>query len=93
MLTHQKPFPSPALWHDRNKIRGDYGKTFRTGATIILTLDTNAGTLRFGLLKESAPSSVPISPQSNFASPRVSRAVPPPTTATVEDWGIAFEVR
>lgn len=84
---------SPALWHDRNKIRGDYGKTFRTGATIILTLDTNAGTLRFGLLKESTSSSVPISPQSNFASPRASRAVPPPTTTTVEDWGIAFEVR
>ena len=80
------------MWHDRNKLRGDYGKTFRTGATIILTLDTNAGTLRFGLLKESSSSTVPISPQSNFASPRVSRAVPPPAANTVEDWGIAFEV-
>ena len=32
-----------ALWHDRSKIRGDYGATFRTGATVVITLDTDAG--------------------------------------------------
>jgi hypothetical protein len=37
-----------ALWHDRRKIKTDYGKLFRSGTIIIVTLDTDAGTIRFG---------------------------------------------
>ncbi len=40
-----------ALWHDRTKLRGDYGGTFRTGSTVVVTLDTDVGTLSFGLWK------------------------------------------
>jgi hypothetical protein len=42
-----------ALWHHKSKVRGDYGSTFRTGSTIIVSLDTNAGTLSFGLLSQA----------------------------------------
>ena len=45
-----------ALWHDRNKLRGDYGATFRTGAIVVITLDTNVGTLSFGLWKDGSSS-------------------------------------
>jgi hypothetical protein len=41
-----------ALWHDRRKIRTDYGKTFRSGLIIVVTLDTEAGTIRFGVLDD-----------------------------------------
>mmetsp|Transcript_32185 Transcript_32185/g.67666 ORF Transcript_32185/g.67666 Transcript_32185/m.67666 type:complete len:3523 (+) Transcript_32185:112-10680(+) len=91
-----------ALWHDRNKIRGDYGSTFRTGAVVVITLDTNVGTLSFGLWKDGASSSAseaaaasggPLSPSSLMASPRRGSA---PGGAggggpMIEDWGIAFE--
>lgn len=63
-----------ALWHDRNKLRGDYGSTFRTGSVVIITLDTNVGTLSFGLWKEKSSASEsatgPLSPQALMASPR-----------------------
>ena len=83
-----------ALWHDRNKIRSDYGSTFRSGATIVVTLDTNVGTLRFGLWKESSESSSgPLSPSQGTApltSPRMG-ATPASGGSMIEDWGIAFE--
>ena len=89
-----------ALWHDRNKIRGDYGSTFRTGSVVIITLDTNVGTLSFGLWKEASAestgggtlSSGPFSPQS-MASMTSPRRGPAPGTGSpvIEDWGIAFE--
>ena len=66
-----------ALWHDRNKIRSDYGSTFRSGATIVITLDTNVGTLRFGLWKEATAASEsvsgPLSPSgaTPLSSPRI----------------------
>lgn len=83
-----------ALWHDRNKIRSDYGSIFRSGATIVMTLDTNVGTLRFGLWKEAAGAeSGPLSPSHGTApltSPRVG-ANPGSGVSMIEDWGIAFE--
>ncbi|KAK1745265.1 HECT domain-containing protein [Skeletonema marinoi] len=83
-----------ALWHDRNKIRSDYGSTFRSGATIVITLDTNVGTLRFGLWKEAAGAeSGPLSPSHGTApltSPRMG-TTPGSGGSTIEDWGIAFE--
>ena len=83
-----------ALWHDRNKIRSDYGSTFRSGATIVMTLDTNVGTLRFGLWKEAVGAeSGPLSPSYGTApltSPRVG-ATPGSGVSMIEDWGIAFE--
>ena len=74
-----------ALWHDRRKLRGDYGAIFRTGSTIIVTLDTDAGTLSFSSWKDASqlPSSDPLS----VASPRRQGAV----AGTVDDWGVAFE--
>jgi hypothetical protein len=78
-----------ALWHDRSKIRGDYGSTFRTGATVIVTLDSNVGTLRFGILRDSNNIAGGRSPGSTAASsstPGTGGGGP-----TVEDWGIAFE--
>eukprot|EP01082_Thalassiosira_pseudonana_P001435 g744.t1 g744 contig10:644338-648653(-) len=44
-----------ALWHDRNKIRSDYGAMVRTGSVIVATLDTNVGTLSYGLWKDASP--------------------------------------
>ena len=37
----------------REQIRGDYGSSFKTSATIVITLDTDAGTLRFSSWKDS----------------------------------------
>ncbi len=48
-----------ALWHDRAKIRSDYGASFRTGTTVIATLDTCVGSLKFGIIRDSS-SSVPV---------------------------------
>jgi hypothetical protein len=85
-----------ALWHDRNKIRGDYGSTFRTGAVVVITLDTNVGTLSFGLWKEPSASSSesapgPLSPQAMMmASPRRGSATAG-AGPVIEDWGVAFE--
>ena len=42
-------------------MRGDYGATFRTGSTIIVTLDTDAGTLGFSSWKDSNPSTAALS--------------------------------
>lgn len=73
-----------ALWHDRRKIRGDYGATFRTGSTIIVTLDTDAGTLSFSAWKESSSSGS--FPLEATAAPRHVHAL-----GSIEHWGVAFE--
>jgi hypothetical protein len=85
-----------ALWHDRNKIRGDYGSVLRTGAVIVATLDTDLGTLSFGLWKDvntdsdSAPG--PMSPSlASLSSPRRGSAVGNGSGSMIEDWGVAFE--
>jgi hypothetical protein len=36
-----------ALWHNRSKIRGDYGDGFTSGSIVLVTLDTDKGTLSF----------------------------------------------
>lgn len=81
-----------ALWHERRKVRSDYGNTFRTGATVIVTLDTDSGTLRFGILhnsqhpttsKKSSPFEIDRSP---YSDGRLDDS-----SGYVEDWGIAFE--
>jgi len=77
-----------ALWHDRRKIRGDFGAAFRTGSIIVVTLDSNAGTLSFGTWKETSSSASPFSLDPMFpASPRKVAA----SGGTLEDWGVAFE--
>lgn len=78
-----------ALWHDRRKIRGDYGATFRTGSIIIVTLDTDAGSLSFSAWKDGLSSSsfALDSVLQNSSSPRRQAVV----GGTIEDWGIAFE--
>jgi len=75
-----------ALWHDRRKIRGDYGATFRTGSTIIVTLDTDAGTLSFSSWKESSSAALDSALQNSASSRRQT-----PSFGSVEDWGVAFE--
>jgi hypothetical protein len=83
-----------ALWHDRNKLRGDYGSTFRTGAVVVITLDTNVGTLSFGLWKDTlsaSESTGPLSPQTLMASPRQGAVPGTASGPMIEDWGIAFE--
>jgi hypothetical protein len=73
-----------ALWHDRKKVNTEYGKIFRTGDTIVLTLDTDSGTLKYSLWKKHTKTSV-------------SRPGPPDSddsifmNGSLEDWGIAFE--
>jgi hypothetical protein len=78
-----------ALWHDRRKIRGDYGATFRTGSTIIVTLDTDAGTLSFSSWKDS-------STLSSHSLDQVVQSISSPRQqshqgGSVEEWGVAFE--
>lgn len=85
-----------ALWHNRNKLRGNYGSTFRTGAVVVVTLDTNVGTISFGLWKDgsSARGATPalLSSQSLIGSPRrVPLQGPARGGPFIEDWGIAFE--
>ena len=77
-----------ALWHDRRKIKGDYGATFRTGSTIIITLDTDAGTISYSMWKDSSglPSTFSFDPLLN--SPRRQGQS---LSGTVEEWGVAFE--
>lgn len=79
-----------ALWHDRRKIRGDYGATFRTGSIIIVTLDTDVGTLSYSSWKDSSnSSSFSVDPlMQTFSSPRRQSQS---SGGTLEDWGIAFE--
>ena len=80
-----------ALWHDRRKIRGDFGATFKTGSTIIVTLDTDAGTLSLSSWREGSSSSV----ASYFPLESSPQALPLPQrlgqVGTIDDWGIAFE--
>jgi UBA/TS-N domain len=71
------------------QIRGDYGATFRTGSTIIVTLDTDAGTLSFSSWKDNNSSgSFSLDPllQNQSATRRHGNI-----GGTVEDWGVAFE--
>jgi hypothetical protein len=68
------------------QIRGDYGATFRTGSTIIVTLDTDAGTLSFSTWKDTNGSGSDALVQ-NLLSPRRQGHV----GGTIEDWGVAFE--
>mmetsp|Transcript_36487 Transcript_36487/g.88057 ORF Transcript_36487/g.88057 Transcript_36487/m.88057 type:complete len:5319 (+) Transcript_36487:189-16145(+) len=75
-----------ALWHDRRKLRSDYGATFRTGSVIIVTLDTDAGTLSFSCWKETSNGS-PLSLDQGLHSPSNRREA----GGIVEDWGVAFE--
>ena len=77
-----------ALWHDRRKIRGDYGATFRTGSTIIITLDTDAGTISYSSWKDSSGPSSAFSFDPLLASPRRQGQS---LSGTVEEWGVAFE--
>ena len=80
-----------ALWHDRRKIRGDYGATFRTGSTIIVTLDTNAGTISYSSWKKSSQKSsqsIDQVIQSISSSHRYGQGS---GLGIVEDWGVAFE--
>jgi len=78
-----------ALWHDRRKIRGDFGATLQSGATVIASLDTEAGTLSFGLWKDSSTtSSLSVDPLvQNVVSSKRQGHIP----GTVEEWGVAFE--
>ncbi len=81
-----------ALWHERRKVRSDYGNTFRTGATVVVTLDTDAGTLRFGILHKSHHSS----PSKNSSPFEIDRSPfndgrLDDSSGYIEDWGIAFE--
>lgn len=71
------------------KIRGDYGATFRTGSIIIITFDSDVGSLSFSIWKDnSSSSSFSLDPLvQNIVSPRRSGQV----GGTVEHWGIAFE--
>lgn len=72
-----------------DKIKGDYGSPFKTGSTIIVTLDTGAGTLSFSSWNDnmtSASFSLDQTVQNILSPRRSSQAV-----GTVEDWGIAFE--
>jgi len=82
-----------ALWHDRRKIRGDYGGTFRSGATVIVTLDTDAGTLGFGIWNDPRTSFH----EQSSSSERMSITSPVRSVwwkqniGSIEDWGVAFE--
>ena len=39
-----------ALWHNRSKVRGDYSEAYGTGCAVLIRLDMNNGSLRYGLL-------------------------------------------
>lgn len=70
------------------QIRGDYGSTFRTGSTIIVTLDTNVGTVSFGLLSESSNSASSQSVSSSLFSFDHNGSA---NSTSFVDWGVAFE--
>ena len=38
-----------ALWHNRRKVRGDYGDGFSTGSTVRIRLNTDSGALSYGV--------------------------------------------
>lgn len=73
-----------ALWHDRKKVNTNYGKTIRSGDTVVLTLDTDSGTLKYSLWKK-------------HDKPTISKYGPSDSddatfiNGSLEDWGIAFE--
>ena len=68
------------------QLRGDYGSTFRTGSTIIVTLDTDSGTLSFSSWNESK-----IDRGLGRSKDLASSRVPSGKVGTVESWGVAFE--
>jgi hypothetical protein len=84
-----------ALWHDRNKLRGDYGSVLRTGAVVVATLDTYVGTLSYGLWKDTQDSESAVGPMSpsfaSMSSPRRGSGLVNGNGSMIEDWGIAFE--
>ncbi|OQR88413.1 HECT E3 ubiquitin ligase, partial [Thraustotheca clavata] len=43
-----------ALWHNRSKVRGDYGDGFSTGSVVRIRLNTDTGALSFGLLDDDS---------------------------------------
>ncbi|RQM25610.1 hypothetical protein B5M09_007285, partial [Aphanomyces astaci] len=43
-----------ALWHNRSKVRGDYGDGFSTGSTVRIRLNTDTGALSFGLVDDDS---------------------------------------
>jgi hypothetical protein len=78
-----------ALWHDRRKIRGDYGATFRTGSTIVVTLDTDAGTISYSSWKDNSSTS-------SYSVDQMVQSISSPRrhgqgVGVVDDWGVAFE--
>ena len=78
-----------ALWHDRRKIRGDYGATFRTGSTIVVTLDTDAGTISYSSWKDNSSTS-------SYSVDQMVQSISSPRrhgqgVGIVDDWGVAFE--
>ena len=77
-----------ALWHDRSKLRGDYGSTFRTGSTVIVTLDSNVGSLRFGILHDANRTGTVINSTPSFPTTSASLVG---SGVYIEDWGVAFE--
>lgn len=84
-----------ALWHDRNKLRGDYGSVLRTGAIVVATLDTDVGTLSYGLWKDTQDSETTVGLMSpslaSMSSPRRGSGMGNGNGSMIEDWGIAFE--
>ena len=74
-----------ALWHDRNKIRGDYGSTFRTGAIVVATLDTNVGTLSFGLWKDNSAASTSSASGSGGGSSGTGAAKPSASSSAMQN--------
>ena len=77
-----------ALWHDRKKIRSDYGRTFRTGAVIVVTMDTDAGTLGFSLWNENESEASSSSP---LKLSDLNNSEKNGDNGVLEDWGVAFE--
>ena len=67
------------------QIRGDYGSSFRTGSIVIVTLDTNLGTISLGLWRDAPAGSQDPLAHTLLSPRRQGRA------GTIEDWGIAFE--
>lgn len=64
------------LWHGKVKVKTNYGTGFGAGSVVVLSLDTNAGTLSYGVLPNSA----------QFTNGDVASAV-----KNAQDWGVAFE--
>lgn len=82
-----------ALWHERRKVRSDYGETFRSGSIIVVTLDTDSGSLSFGVLHESMENTNEYitSESINISTSNQDGNDEEDVSGYVEDWGVAFE--